>query len=174
MGEMFTVGTIVGTHGLKGEVKVMSRTDYPELRYAPGSKLLLHSKQKQLTSQLVVKSARMHKSLYLVVFEGYETLEQAEGLRGADLKIERSDAPPLPEGENWIDDLIGCQVITESGELVGTITDVLTPGANDVYVVRQSNGKDAFIPAIPDCILNVDVENKKMRIYLLPGLIDEI
>ena len=174
MGEMFTVGTIVGTHGLKGEVKVMSRTDYPELRYAPGSKLVLHAKQRQGTSQLVVKTARMHKSLYLVVFEGYETLEQAESLRGADLKIERTDAPSLPDGEYWIDDLINCQVITESGEVVGSITDVLSPGANDVYVVRQPNGKDVLIPAIPACILDVDVENKKMNIHLLHGLIDEI
>ena len=174
MSEMFTVGTIVGPHGLKGEVKVFSRTDYPELRFAPGSRLLVFRQGQDKSEELVIKSSRIHKSLYLVLFEGFESVELVEKMRGAELKVLRSDAPPLPEGEYWIDDLINCQVVAESGEVLGQITDVLTPGANDVYVVRKPGRKDILIPAIPQCVLNVDVENKRMLIHLMPGLIDEV
>ena len=171
--DMFTVGTIVGTHGLKGEVKVISRTDYPELRFSPGSRLWFFSGEPSPPAQLVVKTARRHKTLYLVAFEGYDSIEQAEGLRGSELKVLRSDAPPLPEGEYWIDDLLGCIVTTDGGEELGMLVEVLTPGANDVYVVRQESGKDVLLPAIPECILDVDVENKKVLVHLLPGLVDE-
>ncbi len=173
MGEMFTVGTIVGPHGLKGEVRVFSRTDYPELRFAPGSRLLIFHQGKQSPEEIVVKSSRIHKSLYLVQFEGFDTVERVEKMRGAELKVLRSDAPPLPEGEYWIDDLINCQVVTEDGEVLGLLTDVLTPGANDVYVVKKPGRKDVLIPAIPECVLKVDVENKHMLVHLMPGLIDE-
>lgn len=151
---------------------MISRTDYPELRFVAGAKLYLVTPKSGELVPVVIKSVRMHKSQYLVVFEGYEAIEKVEHLRGSDLKVDRSQAPPLPAGQYWIDDLLGCRVESDKGVNLGTIVEVLTPGANDVYVVRGPSGKDILIPAIAKCILEVDIAEQFIKVHLMPGLLD--
>jgi len=174
---MFTVGVIVGTHGLRGDLRVQSRTDFPELRFVIGSRLFLApSGMDHVRSiegrELVVRSARQHHRVYIVSFEGYDAIEQVESWRGGVLQVRREQMPALPEGEYFIRDLIGCSVFTDAGEVLGVLKDVLTPGANDVYVVERPDHSTVLLPAIPECILSVDIIQKRMEVHIIPGLMD--
>jgi 16S rRNA processing protein RimM len=171
--EYLTVGAIAGTHGLRGEVKVISKTDFPEQRFAKGSKLYLREPDKPPIRQLTVRSARVHKQFWLVAFEGLPSINDVEGWKGMQLCVHHSERMPLPEGTYYIHELIGLKVVTDDGREVGELVEVLTPGANDVYVVRGNlQSRDVLIPAIPDCILNVDVDKGVMTVHLLPGLLE--
>ena len=97
----------------------------------------------------------------------------AEKLQGRELFVTRDQMPTLEEGQYLVRDLVGSQVITEDGQLFGVLTEVLSPGANDVYVVEMKKGKEVLLPAIPDCILDVDITNKKIIVHILPGLLDD-
>lgn len=171
MTELYTVGVVVGPHGLRGELKVFSRTDFPELRFVKGAKLTLASDEGQ-SVLLTVKAARPHKNMYLVTFLGYESLEAVQGFKGRRLVVTADQLAPLPEGEFFYHQLVGCSVYGDDGEFLGTLTEVLTPGANDVYVVQRPAGKDILLPAIHDCILRVDPAAKRMDVHILPGLLD--
>ncbi|UOF89235.1 ribosome maturation factor RimM [Fodinisporobacter ferrooxydans] len=170
--KLITVGAITRPHGLKGEVKVFSRTDFPEVRFAKGSELLLQRPEGGPTIRVRVKSARPQQAMYIVQFEEYSTVEEAESLRGYELKVTETDLVPLPEGEFYIHQLVGCRMIADTGETLGELVDVLQPGANDVYVIRAVSGKELLLPAIPDCILHVDVEKREISVHILPGLLD--
>lgn len=169
---MFGVGSILGAHGLKGEVRVFSRTDFPELRFSPGARLWMTCPGQSEPVPVVVAAARLHRRVYIVRFEGYTGIDQVERLRGCELKVSRDQLPVLPEGEYYVHDLIGCRVVDERGQSLGVLTEVLTPGANDVYVVIPESGRQILLPAIPDCILDVDVAGKRMQVRVLPGLLD--
>lgn len=172
--EMFTVGVIAGTHGLRGEVKVLSRTDFPELRFVKGARLWLVPSEEVVTGmrEVVVRTAQLHNRVYIVAFEGLHSIEDVKNWRGSLLRVKREDLPPLPVGEYFIRDLIGCRVYTEDGKAFGELVDVLTPGANDVYVVRTLEQGSVLIPAIAQCILAVDIAAKRVDVHLLPGLLD--
>ncbi|MCY0877286.1 MAG: ribosome maturation factor RimM [Firmicutes bacterium] len=172
--EMFTVGVITGTHGLRGDVKVLSRTDFPELRFVQGAHLWLVPAEGSRTAprEVVVRTAQSHNRVYIVSFEGYLSIDDVQAWRGSLLRVRRQDLPPLPQGEYFIRDLIGCAVYTEDGNLFGELVDVLTPGANDVYVVQTSLHGSVLLPAIPQCILHVDISTRRMDVRLLPGLLD--
>ncbi len=169
---MFTVGSIVGTHGLKGEVRVLSRTDFPHLRFAKGSILTMQGNHR--AAQVVhVLSGRLQKNIYVVSFEEINTIDEAEKCRGMDLFVSREQLPDLSEGHYFVRDLLGCTVVSiEDGTILGTLVDVLSPGANDVYVVKNSSGIELLLPAIPDCIRHVDIAQKRMVVYVMPGLLD--
>ncbi len=166
----FTVGVVVGAHGLKGDVRVFPRTDFPELRFATGSQLLL-MRSDQTVTNLEVQFARKQNRIYVVSFVGYASIDDVRAFRGCELKVTQSQLPALPPGEYFIHDLIGCAVYTDEDRL-GVLVDVLSPGANDVYVVKTESGRDILLPAIPDCILRIDIEAKRIDAYLMPGLLD--
>ncbi len=167
----FTVGVVIGTHGLKGDVRVFPRTDFPELRFTAGSQLLL-MRSDQTVIALEVLSARKQNRLYIVSFVGYASIDEVQAFRGCELKVAQSQLAALSPGEYYIHDLIGCAVYTDDTDRLGVLVDVLTPGANDVYVVKTESGKDILLPAIPDCILRVDIESKRIDAHLMPGLLD--
>lgn len=169
---MFTVGSIVGTHGLRGEVRVLSRTDFPHLRFVKGSVLTMQGDHHSEARVVHVRSARSHKNIYIVGFEEVTSIEEAEKYRGKDLLVTREQLPELSEGHYFVRDLIGSTVVSDDGEFSGKLVDVLSPGANDVYVVKTAGGTEVLLPAIPDCILAVDIENKKITVHLMPGLLD--
>ena len=168
---LFTVGVIAGTHGLRGDVKVVSRTDFPERRFVKGSRLLLARPDGAL-QELTVEAARAHKNVYLVVFAGFDAIEQVESLRGCELKVTAAELPPLPEGEYYYHELIGCSVYDDEDRLLGVLTEVLKPGANDVYVVGTPSGRSVLLPAIRDCILRVDPPGRRVDVHIMPGLLD--
>ncbi|MCL6625823.1 ribosome maturation factor RimM [Alicyclobacillus shizuokensis] len=172
--EYLTVGVIANTHGLRGELRVLPRTDFPEQRFAQGVSLWLRPGGQTPIKQLVVRSARPHKQFWLVLFEGVASIGDVEAWKGMELCVPVSERMPLPEESYYIDQLIGLQVYSDDGAYVGELVDVLTPGANDVYVVRGPlQRQDVLLPAIRDCVREVDLASGRMVVHLLPGLLEE-
>ena len=169
MTERFRVGVITSTHGLRGEVKVYPTTDDPQ-RFSLLKEVILDLNGSEKI--LKIRSVKYFKNMVILAFEGLDRIEDVQRFLKKDLLIRRSDALPLAEGEYYIPDLIGIEVSDEDGTVLGQITDVLQTAANDVYVVRQENGKEFMIPKTDECILETDIENGRMRVHLLPGLMD--
>ena len=165
------VGKIVNTHSLKGEVKVISSTDFEEERFKKGSKLLI-TRGNQLIREVVVQSYRNHKNFLLVKFEGIDSAEEAEKLKNLQIKIDSDEVGELEENEFYFHEIIGCQVFDENDRNLGEIIDILTPGANDVWVIKGENGKEILIPYIEDVVKKIDITNKKVNIEVMEGLID--
>ena len=165
------VGKIVNTHSLKGEVKVISSTDFEEERFKKGSKLLI-TRGNQLIREVVVESYRNHKNFLLVKFEEIDSVEEAEKLKNLQIKIDSTEVGKLEENEFYFHEIIGCQVFDENDKNLGEIIDILTPGANDVWVIKGENGKEILIPYIEDVVKQIDITNKKVNIEVMEGLID--
>lgn len=174
MSEWLNVGKIVNTHGVRGEVRVISRTDFKESRYQQGNTLYAFNEKGEGTP-LTITSWRQHKQFDLLTFEGYTSLNDVEMLKGCLLKIHRDHLDDyLEEGEFYYHEIIGLTVFTDSGEEVGKIKEILSPGANDVWVVqRKDKGKDILIPYIDDVVKNVDIDNNKVIISPMEGLLEE-
>lgn len=165
------VGKIVNTHSLKGEVKVISSTDFEEERFKKGSKLLI-TRGNQLIREVVVQSYRNHKNFLLVKFEGIDSVEEAEKLKNLQIKIDSDEVGELEENEFYFHQIIGCEVFDENDRNLGEIIDILTPGANDVWVIKGEEGKEILIPYIEDVVKQIDITNKKVNIEVMEGLID--
>ncbi len=169
MEQFLRVGVISSTHGLKGEVKVFPTTDDAK-RFQDLKRVFLDTGKER--KSLTITQVRYFKNLVILKFNEFDDINEIEKYRGCDLYVSREDAVPLKENENYIADLIGMQVETEDGSLLGTLTDVLQTGANDVYIVETEKKEEILIPAIPVCILKVDVEAQRMCVHLLEGLLD--
>ena len=163
----FRVGVIAGTHGLRGEVKVFPTTDEPA-RFLDLEKVILDTGREERT--LTIRSVKFFKKFVILGFKGMDRIEDVEKLKGAELLINREDAIPLEEGEYFIPDLLGLKVVTDDGRELGVIKDVIETGANNVYDVQNEDGRRVLIPAIPQCILEVRLEEGDMKVHLLPGL----
>ncbi|TLS37344.1 ribosome maturation factor RimM [Pseudalkalibacillus caeni] len=173
MEKWFNVGKIVNTHGVRGEVRVISRTDFPEERYAEGSELYLFQENKQEPVLLTVSSHRKHKQFDLLTFEGHPSINDVEQYKGGLLKVSEDQLADLEEGEFYYHDIMGLKVVTEEGEEIGKIKEILSPGANDVWVVQRSGGgKDVLIPYIESIVKDVDLQSETVTIHLMEGLIE--
>lgn len=162
----------MNTHGIKGEARVISKTDFAEERYKPGNKLYLFLPDtKSDPLELTVKSHRTHKSFDLLTFEGYENINQIEKMKGGILKISEDQLGDLEENEFYYHEIIGCTVETLDGEEVGKIKEILSPGANDVWVIKAKGGKEILIPYIEDVVKEVNVEEKLVKINAIEGLL---
>ncbi len=170
MEELLRVGVITSTHGLKGEVKVYPTTDDPH-RFLELEELVL--KHGKMQKELSIEKVRFFKNLAILKFKGLDKIEDVENFRQAELYVTRENAQPLEEGEYYIGDLIDMEVSTEEGELLGRLADVMETGANDVYVIDSPKYGEILIPAIEQCIVDVDIVNSKMIVSLLPGLLPE-
>lgn len=171
MEKWFNVGKIVNTQGIKGEVRVISTTDFPEERYQNGNVLFLFLPKQEKPIELTIKSHRTHKNFDLLLFEGYEDINEVEKFRDGILKVPESQLGELAEGEFYFYEIIGCLVSTKEGKEVGTVTEILTPGANDVWVVKAENGKEVLIPYIDDVVKKVDLKEKVILIDPMEGLL---
>lgn len=169
MEDKFRVGVIASTHGLRGEVKVFPTTDDAK-RFKQLRDVFLDTGQE--LKALEVERVRFFKNMVIVKFRGYDTIDQVEPFKGKDLLVSRGNAVELGPDENFIADLIGLEVVTDEGERLGELTDVLQTGANDVYVVKMDNGREVLLPSIKQCVLNVDLEAGKITVHLLDGLLD--
>ncbi len=167
----FNVGKIVNTHGIKGEVRVISKTDFPDERYAPGKQLFLFMPGATNPIELTVNSHRTHKSFDLLTFKGYENVNDVEKMKGGLLKVREDQLSELEEDEFYFHEIIGCLVFTTKGEEIGKIKEILTPGANDVWVVKGKGGKDILIPYIDEVVKKVDVKEKIILIDPMEGLL---
>ena len=168
MEQKLQVGIITATHGLKGEVKVFPTTDDPE-RFRKLTKIYLDTGKEY--KELQVAGVKFFKNQVILKFKEFQDINEVEKYRGKDLLIDREQAVPLAENENFIVDLIDMDVYDEEEKRLGTLTDVLQTGANDVYVVETEEGKEILLPAIPSCILTVDVENARMVVRIPEGLL---
>lgn len=169
--ELFDVGTIVNTHGIKGEVRVLSITDFPNERFAPGASLFL-VKEGKAPVPVTVKTHRKHKSFDLVLFEEYDSINTAEPMVGSIVKVSAEAMEELPEDEFYYHEVIGLKAIDEQENLLGHVKEILSPGANDVWVVEREKKKDLLLPYIDEVILEVDIERGFVRVHVLEGLDD--
>lgn len=178
---MLRVGVISSTHGIKGEVKVFPTTDDPrrfdKLKkvYMDYSKKGIKGKLNSECIELEVAGVRYFKQFVIVKFKGIDDINDVEEYKGMDLYVTREDAVPLEENENYICDLIGLKVVSDKGEVIGEVSDILQTGANDVYLVKSNEAfgnKELLFPAIKQCILDVDLEKKEVLVHIMEGLLD--
>ena len=169
MEQFFQVGVISSTHGIRGEVKVFPTTDdagrFKELKH-----VILDAGKEQIP--LEVQNAKFFKQFVILKFKGLDNINDIEKYRQKSLYVTRKNAVRLQRDEYFIADLIGLKVQDEDGTELGTVKDVIETGANDVYEVEMADGRSLLLPAIKQCILNVDVENGMMQVHVLEGLLD--
>ena len=168
MEQMLRVGVITSTHGVRGEVKVFPTTDDAK-RFKTLKKVILDGRE---PLELSIEQVKFFKNMVILKFKGYDNINDVETWRQRDLLITRDQAVELKEDEYFITDLIGLTVVKEEEAVLGRVKDVLETGANDVYVVELTGGKELLLPAIKDCILNVDLEGGRMKVHVLDGLMD--
>lgn len=169
MDDLLQVGVITSTHGVRGEVKVFPTTDDPA-RFKKLKQVILDDGKQKIDME--IQSVKFFKNMVILKFKGIDSINDVEKYRRAQLLVTRENAVPLEEDEYFIADLIDLSVITDEGEDLGTIVDVMQTGANDVYVVKTLQKEEILIPAIKDCIKNVDLEKGQILVHLLPGLRD--
>jgi 16S rRNA processing protein RimM len=167
----FNVGKIVNTHGIKGEVRVISSTDFPNERYAKGNTLYIFTENESNPTEVVVSSHRVHKNFDLLTFEGYPAVNDVEKFKGSILKVSENQLGSLDEGEFYYHEIIGCTVHSEEGELIGKIKEIIATGANDVWVVGRQGEKDVLIPYIDDVVKEIDTRSKIITIHIMEGLL---
>jgi 16S rRNA processing protein RimM len=164
--EFMVVGRIRRPHGVHGDVVVEIYTDSPE-SLIPKKAIFIGEKH----VKLIIARRRQHNEGLLLGFEGISSPEQAGRYRNQILSIAASETPELPKGRYYFHDLLDLKVVDEAGNNLGILTEILETGANDVYVVKVPTGRELLLPAIPDVVLNVDLEEKLIKVRLLPGLV---
>ncbi|SYW19539.1 ribosome maturation factor RimM [Oenococcus oeni] len=158
------IGRVINTHGIAGELKIDFNTDFPEQRFAKNSELLIAGEK------LVVQSSRPFKQFWLVKFSDHENINLVEKYKGEDIFINERKEPRLSEGEFLVSQIIGLKVIDEKGNSIGEIADSFHTGANDVWTIKKSNGKEILIPYIDQVVKKVDLQTSTVIIELLEGL----
>lgn len=170
MENFFEIGVVAGTHGIRGNLKVFPTTSEPA-RFSLLKEVIIEIRGRRNTHK--VESVAFHKQFVLLKVEGINDMTEAEKYKKARILIDEQYAIPLEEDEYYTRDLYDMEVYTDEGEFLGIIDDVIETGANDVYSVKdmsKEDGKNILIPAIKQCILNVDVKERKMIVRLLEGL----
>lgn len=169
MEKYLRVGVIANTHGVRGEVKVYPTTEDIK-RFDYLKKAVIDTGKEKINVN--VTGVKYFKNMVILKFEQYDNMDQVIPLKGMDLLVTRENAIPLAEGEYYIVDMIGCKIITDEGNTLGELTDVMQTGANDVYVVKTTDGKEVLLPAIKECVLEKDIENKVIKVHIMKGLLD--
>lgn len=170
MEQFLRVGVISNTHGIRGEVKVFPTTDDVK-RFEDLKEVMIDTKKDYVT--LKIQQVKYFKQFVILKFKDIDNINDIEKYKGMDLLVTRENAIPLEENEYFIYDLIGCTVYTDDNKELGELTEVLQTGANDVYVVKTSAGKEILLPAIDECILDINIEEKKITAHLMNGLIED-
>ncbi len=165
--ELLQVGAIIKTHGIRGEVKVYPLTDDVN-RFKTLKEVVLEPESDNIT--LEIEGVKFQKNLVILKFKGYDNINDIEMHVKKGVFVTRDNAVELEEDEYFVADLIGLNVVTDDGEDFGVIKDVLHTGANDVYVIDHDD-KDVLVPAIKECILDVSIDDKVMKIHLMKGLV---
>ncbi len=167
MTKYLEIGQIVNTFGIKGMVKVKPFTDdinrFDRLE-------TIYIKNKKGNKEYKIQEVKYHKQMVMLKLEGIENPEEAENLRGSYLLIDRDKEEPLEEGTYYIVDLLGLEVFSDEGELLGKVDDIFNTGSNDIYVVKDEFGKQILLPGISEVIKDVDLEQGKITVHLIPGL----
>ena len=168
----FNVGKIVNTQGLQGEMRVLSVTDFAEERFKKGNRLALFDKKDQFVMDVEIASHRKVKNFDIIKFKGMYHINDIEKFRDFSLKVAEEDLSDLEEGEFYYHEIIGLEVY-ENDVLLGTIKEILQPGANDVWVVKRKGKRDLLLPYIPPVVLGIDIEQGRVDVEIPEGLDDE-
>lgn len=168
--KMFNIGKIINTHGVRGEVKIKRITDFAE-RFQAGETVYIKENE-ETAIPLIIAHHRIHKGFDLLTFEGMDNINDVEKYKGLYLQIHEEQQAELEENEYYYHEIIGCKVYTAADEELGTIKEILAPGANDVWVLQRAGKKDAYIPYIESVVKRVDVEEKRIMIEPMEGLLD--
>lgn len=168
MTKYLEIGQIVNTFGIKGMVKIKPFTDDIN-RFDRLEKVYI--KNKKSNKEYEIEEVKYHKNMVLMKLKGIDTPEDADLLRQSYLLVDRENEEPLEEGTYYIVDLLGLEVFTDEGNLLGKVDDIFNTGSNDIYVVKDELGKQILLPGISEVIKEVDIENKKIIVHLIQGLI---
>lgn len=171
MEQFLQVGAIANTHGIAGEVKIFPMTDDIK-RFKKLKEVYLETGKERVLLHVV--SCKFIKNQPVLKFKEFANINEIEKYKRCGLFVTRDQAVPLGKDEYYIADLIGLTVLNEENkEVIGTLSDVLQTGANDVYVVTTEDGKEVLLPVIRECIKKVDLENGQVLVHLMKGLLDE-
>ncbi len=162
------IGQIVNTFGIKGMVKVKPFTD--DIKRFDRLKTIYIEINKE-KKEYEIQEVKYHKNMVLIKFKGIDNIEEAEQLRQRYILIDREKEEPLEEGVYYIVDLIGLDVYTDDGKLLGKVDDIFNTGSNDIYVVKDKLGKQILLPGISEVLKDIDLKNEKITVHLIPGLI---
>ena len=168
MEEYLEIGQIVNTNGLKGNLKVKPLTD--DITRFEDLETIYVQRGKELI-EFKIQDVKYIKNMVILKLEGIDNIDEAEKYKNLYIKINREDAVELPEDSYFIVDILNCEVFTIENELLGKVIDVFSTGSNDVYTVKNSEGKEILLPAIEDVIKDVDIQNKRITVELMDGLI---
>lgn len=168
---LLTVGKIVNTHGIRGDLKVLLHTDFPEVRFAPKNRLKMIHPENGTQIDVTIATSRPIKGMYIVKFNEFGDINDVEKYKGWELKVSKENTVDLPDNEYYFHEIIGCKVVSDEGEDLGVIEEILRPGANDVWVVKLPNRKQLLLPVIDDVVLDVDVKDKLVTVHLMEGLL---
>ncbi|MBQ1172136.1 MAG: 16S rRNA processing protein RimM [Lachnospiraceae bacterium] len=171
MEDLLQVGILSSTHGVRGEIKVFPTTDDVK-RFKKNKEYILGTKNGNMDVR--VESVKFFKQFVILKFEGIDTLDDILAYKGCSLYVNRAHAVKLQKDEYFIADLIGMEVFDEDENYIGKLTDVLETGANDVYEITTEDEKTYLFPAIKECIKKVDMDNRKITAYVMPGLMEDI
>lgn len=169
MEDLLKVGMITSTHGIRGEVKVFPTTDDIQ-RFTYLKECVIDTGKQQVAVE--VEGCKFFKKQAILKFKEFNSIDEVEKYKGAGLWVTREHAVPLEEGEFYIADIIDAHVYEDNGDYLGILTDVMETGANDVYVVKLESGRELLIPAIPQCIVDVDTEQPRVTVRLMKGMLD--
>ncbi|MDD2492503.1 MAG: ribosome maturation factor RimM [Bacilli bacterium] len=167
--EYYLVGTIVTTHGIKGEVKVKLETSFPEERFKKGSKLFL--KENDLYREITINSYRMHKQMALITFNNLQNINDVLGYIGKELYVDETAQINLSEDDFYYHDLIGLDAFDEKHNLLGVVSDIMEVPQGEILVITKQNGKEALIPFVDEYIKKVNLEEKCIVIRIIEGLL---
>ena len=169
MEDKLQVGVITSTHGVRGEVKVFPTTDDPN-RFKRLKEVILDTGKEELV--LEIEGVKFFKQFVILKFKGFDNINDIEKYRQKSLYVTRKNAVRLRRDEYFIADLIGLKVLDEQEEQIGILKDVMETGANDVYIIDMTDGRELLLPAIKQRILNEDGENGFIQVHILEGLLD--
>ena len=168
MEDLLQVGVITSTHGVKGEVKVFPTTDDVR-RFKKLKEAILDTGKEQLNVE--IEGVKFFKQFAILKFKGFDNMNDVERFRQKSLYVTRKNAVRLSRNEYFVADLMDINVYDENEQELGVLKDVISTGANDVYEIKMKDGRDLLLPAIKQCILDVDIEGQKMTIHLMEGLV---
>ncbi|MBT9672852.1 ribosome maturation factor RimM [Secundilactobacillus kimchicus] len=174
MGVYYNVGKIVNTHGIRGELRIVSTTDFPEERFKKGSQLAVFKTESDSSplQSVTVASARQHKGFTLLTFKGYDDINAVLPFKGTVLKVDEAQLTDndLSDGEYYYHQIIGLTVVDQAGNKIGTVKEIMAPGANDVWVVSRPGQSELLLPVIKQVVKKVDLENQQVVVELMEGL----
>jgi len=163
------VGKIIGTHGIKGEIKVLSDSGFKDERFREGQ--VLYVKREGKMEPIIIDSHRTHKNLELIAFNNYQNINDVLPYLGAEIFVDRNDLPELDSGEYYYDDLIGMSVHNHDGDVLGIVEDIAEVPQGEILIIRKADGKEAWVPFVDEFIKEVDSENKTIIIEPIEGLL---